>query len=43
MHSAVYKKILKWKKKYDTPNGWAVSQLLGSDYINISYERKKKQ
>ena len=37
MQRAIHKKIIKWKEKYNkTPNGWAVAQLIGGEYMKKS-------
>ena len=43
MHSNMWGKIKKWRDRYNrTPNGWAVAQLIGSDYTELQPKRKKR-
>ena len=42
MNSKAWKRIKYWRDKYkDTPNGWALSQMIGCEY-NINQKRKKR-
>ena len=41
MNSKAWKKIKYWRAKYkDSPNGWALSQMIGKDYTT-TVKRKK--
>ena len=42
MHRAAWKKIKYWKEKYkDTPNGWALSQMIGAEYQTNSKKKRR--
>ena len=42
MNSKAWKKIKYWREKYkDSPNGWALSQMIGKDYVG-QQKRKKR-
>ena len=42
MNSKTWDRIKYWKEKYDkTPNGWAVSMLIGKEYNALKSRNKK--
>ena len=42
MNKRAWKKIKYWKEKYrNTPNGWALSQMIGTDYASQQKGKKR--
>jgi hypothetical protein len=42
MNSKAWERIKYWREKYrKTPNGWAVSQMIGTDYLSEQKMNKR--